>query len=222
MASKRRNPIRAILSRTRAKSKRVARTDKLALISKYQRVSDPTNSRAVDKLYAKYKRYPASIHKTISDKKTRENLKARGFFTTDKGAFIDSPRDVRRKKIPRTRFEVNQDGTVVFRNHKRRDYIIGFTKAERIAFAKDPEGFQKKKIAELERKYPALRGRKVVRLQWGAYQATKDFVPTHFLTRYGANWNTPVGKKMKDILTGFHIVVHYNPKGKKKNARRSR
>lgn len=225
MPSKRQKSVRGIISSTRTKSKShktLTHADKLAFISRYQPVPDATNKSAVTRQYKKLRRTPVHLEKKV-DKETRDRLKDRGFYTTKRGVVIDVPRDAKRKQIPHTKMSVAKDGTVIFRNHKRRDYIVGFTKKDKAEFAKDPNAFIKRKTEEMRAKYPTLGKRKLqVRLQWGAYQATKDFYPGYFTKRYG---HVPERdrKRVNDRLTGLHIVVHIPRKenrGKRKATRR--
>lgn len=171
---------------------------------------------------------PKHIERAVPDKSTRRTLARHGFRTTGKGVVIDGPRNRKREPIKGARVKVMSHGTVKTSVGQRRDFIYGFTAKEKREFAKDPGGFQKKKLTELERIFPSLRAarKKQVRLQWGAYQATKDFTPTYFSAKYFASISNEeirkVGKKHAtprlDKLTGLHIVIHV-PKKKGKRAK---
>lgn len=218
------------MSRSLSRRKRHrARTheQKLAFILKHQsRVADPTNTRQVERKYTELKRVPWHLeHK--ADKATREKLKARGFHVTKRGVIVDGPRNVRREPISGSKMEIQKDGTIKWSVKQRRDYIVGMTKKEKSEFAKDPSAFIEKKKRELQEKNPTLRRkRKIqVRLQWGAYQATKDFSPSLFTTRYPqfAKWLRSVRRDQRekaDRLVGLHFTVHV-PK-KRKTRRRKR
>ena len=147
-------------------------------------------------------------------------LQRHGFRTTKKGrgygVVVDGPRDARRRPIKGAKVEVLKGGVVKTSVKQRRDYVYGFTKNEKKAFARNPEAFTAKKLRELRELFPSLaRSRKPqVRLQWGAYQATKDFAPNYFTSRYFekfASHRPAKGKKRPkkiDTLTGLHIVIH--------------
>ena len=157
-------------------------------------------------------------------------LQEHGFRTTKKGrgygVVVDGPRDSRRRPIKGARVTVERGGVVKIAVKQRRDFVYGFTKREKKEFARDPESFTKKKLAELRKQFPTLaRSRKPqVRLQWGAYQATKDFAPSYFTSKYfekiaNPHRRPPKGKKRPkkiDTLTGLHIVIHIP---RKKNAK---
>jgi hypothetical protein len=217
MASKRRVTKQIIPSVAKSrKATGISHDEKLKVISKYKRVTDPTNKKSVAKQFAAVKSFPLHLQKK-ADKKQRAELKEHGFFTTEKGVIIDGPRSADRQPIKGTRFAIHKGGVVSFTNKKktakgeyiRRDYVAGFTAKEKKEFAKNPAAFMKKKEAELKKSLRGLMGKKKiqVRLQWGAYQATKDFHPAYFTKRYQ---ELPARdfKRVKDRLTGMHIVVH--------------
>lgn len=184
-------------------------------------------------------RIPPDARRPIPGKGTKRldnlrELQAHGFRTSyAKGktpaVIIDAPRDKRRQKIKGAKVEVLKGGIVKMSVKQRRDIIYGFTKKEKQEFAKDPDGFTKKKLRELSDILPSLRNKKKkqVRLQWGAYQGQKDFAPTYW-SKFGSgqyfNAQTPEMKrvkakgKLKDRLTGLHIVIHV-PKSKQKGKR---
>lgn len=189
---------------------------------------DPSSPRSVARQYyerfenphtRKYQsvssRVPRELERPAS-KKQREELRKHGFRTTTRGVIVDGPRDKRRNPIKGSRVKVMSGGVVQTSTGQRRDYIYGFTRKEKRAFAQDPEAFTKSKIAELMKRFPHLKWKKQVRLQWGAYQATKDFSPSYFTATYFAaispEEKRKVGKKRAkpraDKLTGLHIVVH--------------
>ena len=205
------------------KHRALSHVEKIRFIKRYEKVGDPTNERAISRRYNQLKRFPLHLaRKAPAD--TRDKLKARGFFVTKRGVFIDGPRDTRRKPIPGARMRINKDATVVWSVKQRRDYIVGLTKAERKEFAKNPGPFIEKKEKELRAKYPTIGKRKIqTRLQWGAYQATKDFSPNVFSSKYLMKW-LPREKEHKiDKLTGLHFVVHVpREKGKKHGKRKNR
>lgn len=155
--------------------------------------------------------------------RTAPAVKGKGF-----NVIIDGPRNKRREQIKGSRVSVLKGGVIKTSVGARRDFIYGFTKKEKKEFAKDPEAFTKKKMSELERIFPSLRQtkKKQVRLQWGAYEATKDFAPTHWLKMGSGqyfNAQTPEMKrkkatgKLRDRLTGLHIVIHIPKRSKAHN-----
>jgi hypothetical protein len=204
------------------KHRALPHVEKLSFIRKYESVSDPTNERAISRRYNQLKRFPLHLARG-APKETRVALKQRGFFVTKRGVFVDGPRDSRRKPIPGARMRITKDATIVWSVKQRRDYIVGLTKAERKEFAKDPKTFIASKEKELRAKYPSLGKRKIqTRLQWGAYQATKDFSPTVFSSKYLMKW-LPREKEHKiDKLTGLHFVIHVPRKKGKKHAKGKR
>lgn len=184
---------------------RISHADKLRFLSQYKRISDPSNRKSVDKQYRTYKKFPLYLQRSANESQRRE-LKKRGFFTTDKGVIIDGPRDARRKPIKGAKLSIQKDGTVKWSVKDRRDYIVGLTRKEKQEFAVNPNALIKRKLEELKRNNPTLaKSRNIqVRLQWGAYQATKDFHAAAFTKRYG---HEPE-KQIKDRLTGLHFVIH--------------
>lgn len=206
------------LSPSARKSRAPSHDQKLAFISKYERVPDPYNTRAVNRRYSTLRKFPLYLQRP-ANKSTREHLKERGFFVTQKGVIIDSPRDSKRKQIKGAVLDIQSDATIkwtVTRETKkqrtiRSDYIIGFTKKEKREFAANPNAFIEKKKAELKKTKAGLRGKRdsqiQVRLQWGAYQATKDFHQGYFTKRYSHLPERDL-KRVHDRLTGLHIVVH--------------
>lgn len=206
------------LSKAPRKSTRETLIRELAYISQYKRVADPTNARSVHKQYVALRKFPLHLQRP-ADKQTREQLKKRGFFTTEKGVIIDGPRDSKRKPIKGAKLDIQSDGTIswtVTRRTKRRittrkDYIVGFTAKEKKEFAANPNAFVKNKTDELKKNKKGLQGKgKIqVRLQWGAYQATKDFHQGYFM-KQSSGWQDRQHKKLHDRLTGLHIVIHTN------------
>lgn len=217
-------------TRQRSKSDSTAKTHeaKLRALSRVGIHADPTNPRSVARRYYDRferdkvdKRLPKDMLRSARGK-TLDEAKEHGFRVTKSAVVVDGPRDKRRKPIKGARVKVLRGGVVQTSVGQRRDIIYGFTRAERKAFAKDPDGFTESKVAELMARFPTLRRRKKqIRLQWGAYQATKDFAPSYFTARYFASVSPEerrkAGKKARpraDKLTGLHIVVHV-PKKKK-------
>jgi len=221
MAGKRHRTTSKSISQRRA-HRAPSHVDKLAFIKRYgQRPSDPTNERAVSRQYNKLKQYPFELERK-ADSKTRDALKARGFFTTKRGVIVDGPRDSRRHPIKGARLRINKDGTVIWSVKQRRDYVVGLTKAERREFAKNPEAVIARKEKEL-RKSVGARRKIQTRLQWGAYQATKDFSPRVFSAKYFAKWLPREQEHKMDKLTGLHFTVHVprqKTKGKRHGKRR--
>lgn len=177
-------------------------------------------------------RVPKELERPAT-KRQREELKAHGFRTTKRGVIVDGPRDKRREPIKGAKLQILKGGVIKTSVGQRRDFIYGFTKKEKREFAKDPAAFQKKKLAELRVMFPTLkRARKPqIRLQWGAYQATKDFAPSYFTAQYFAAVSPEeirkAGKRnarpRADKLTGLHIVVHVaKEKGKRRAKGRKR
>lgn len=209
----RRTPQAPSISRPR-RSRKITYDQKLAYISQYKRISDTSDKRSIDKLYRTYKKFPLYLQKS-ANKEQRAELKRRGFFTTDKGVIIDGPRDARRQPIKGAKFQILSDGVVKYSTKQRRDYIIGFTKAEKKEFAANPAAFVRQKEKEFRENHPNLkiRGSIQTRLQWGAYQATKDFTPSSFSNRYPYIESKVKGQAIQDRMTGLHIVVHVT-KGK--------
>jgi hypothetical protein len=222
-----------------SKSPRVTHEQKLRRLSKAGWRGDPFNKRAVARSYserfnsAKPNRFnrdkiPAELVRR-TDKKTRDDAKAHGFRTTSRGVVVDGPRNRKRDPIKGSRVEIHRGGVVTTRVGARRDFIYGFTRKEKRKFAKNPESFEKEILAKLRKRFPSLaKARKPQsRLQWGAYQATKDFAPSYFTAKYFASISPEetrkVGKKRAkpriDKLTGFHFVIHVT---KKKQTRKKK
>lgn len=207
MASKRQSGSSTIIRLAPRKRKPIPHDEKLRFLSQYGAISDPTNKKSVDQKYRTFKKFPLYLQRP-ADKKQREELKQRGFFVTGKGVIIDGPRNAKREPIKGAKFEVLHDGVVKWSYKDRRDYIVGFTAKDKKEFARDPDAFVKKKEAELRAHYPTLARKKFqTRLQWGAYQATKDFHPYYFTKRY-PGITERAGKAVRDRLTGLHIVIH--------------
>jgi hypothetical protein len=211
-------------TRKRQRSQAAPRVDhetKLKFVVKHYPQIDPDNTRAVSRRYRELIRFPLYLQRPVENKSTRDELKRRGFFVTEKGVIVDGPRNVHRQPIKGSRVRVSKNGTVVFSNKRRRDFIVGFTPAEKKEFAKDPDKFTKKKLDELRKSNPSLRRvkRPQVRLQWGAYQATKDFTANYFSKQYFAARRRTQEKKI-DKLTGLHIVIHI-PRERKTSAKKS-
>lgn len=153
-----------------------------------------------------------------------KTLKARGFITERNRVVVDGPRDRNRKKIKGARMRVAKDGTVSWRTKERTDYIVGLTPKEKKDFASssNPDSYIADVLKRLRAKHPGLRGKRVQRrLQWGAFQATKDYSPNYFTKTYFSKIS-PEDKRHNrktpriDKLTGFHFVVHTPAKKKTK------
>lgn len=230
MASKRHKTHKRIVSQPR-KHRALSHVEKLEFIRKREHVKDPTSTRSVSAQYNRLKNFPLHLRRRAT-KDQRVELKKHGFYTNSKGVIVDSPRNVQRKQIKGAKLDILKNGVIKWSVKQRRDYIIGFTKADKKEFARDPLAFQKKKLAELRKTNPSFKGLKrkpQVRLQWGAYQATKDFAPGAFpLTKTDKQLQRIyAGRPRKsdvDKLTGFHIVIHVPRKRKKgkKNVKRRR
>jgi hypothetical protein len=190
----------------------------MAFIRKHgERVSDPTNTRAVNRQYEILRRVPWHLERS-ANKQQREILKARGHRVTGKGVIVDGPKDLHGEKIPGSKISISKSGTVVWRVNGRRDFIVGLTKEEKREFVRDPDALVSRKWEELKREHPSIANvRKYqVRLQWGAYRSRKDF-SKHEFTRKGKSPSveqleriyTGKGRKHdEDKLTGLHFTVH--------------
>jgi hypothetical protein len=176
-------------------------------------------------------RIPKELERPATAKQ-REELKQHGFRTTKRGVIVDGPRDKRRQPIKGAKLEVLKGGVIKTSVKQRRDFIYGFTRQEKREFAKNPGAFEQKKMRELEKLFPSLKKarKKQIRLQWGAFQATKDFAPSYFTSKYFAAVSPEeirkVGKKKakprSDKLTGLHIVIHVPTKKAKRGKGRKR
>jgi hypothetical protein len=208
----------------------------LRFLSKRGKRPDPDNYKAVRRV-AQELRQREALEKNYShraSKEQRDVLKARGFHTTKRGVVIDGPRDSRRKKIAGAKMSIQKGGIVKWSVGQRRDFVYGFTKAEKKAYAKNPELFTKNILARLRKANPTLKAvrpsRIQTRLQWGAFQGTKDFAPSYFTKKYFESVSPEdesKGRKSKrlDKLTGLHFVVHVPAERKPKrggNAKRSK
>ena len=177
---------------------------------------------------------PGRISKDMEHRAPKEQravLKKHGFRVTKKGVVIDRPRDLYRRVIPGSRVRLMKGGWIKTTVGQRTDFIYGFTKKEKKEFAKNPAAMEKTILERLRKRFPTarrVRAKKIqTRLQWGAYQATKDFSPTYFTSRYFSSVSPEeirkVGKKRAqpraDKLTGFHFVVHV-PKASKARKRK--
>lgn len=220
MASKRQKTHKRIVSQPR-KHRALSHVEKLEFIRKREHVKDPTNTRSVSTQYNRLKNFPLHLRRRAT-KDQRIKLKKHGFYTNSKGVIVDSPRNVKREQIKGAKFSIQKNGIVKWSVKQRRDYIIGFTKKEKKQFALDPKSFIAKKLAELRKKNPSFKGLKrkpQVRLQWGAYQHTKDFSPTQFGTQYLSKHAPREKAPRLDKLTGLHIVIHVPRKKRKKRAK---
>lgn len=200
--------------------------EKLAFISQYKRVPDPTNKRSVSKQYKILRAFPLDLLKPASKAQQKE-LRKRGFFTTGKGVIVDGPRDSKRRPIKARRFTVLTNGEgVKWTVNGRRDYIIGLLPSERIQFAADPVAFLKAHRNMMQERYPDFRNARdvQVRLQWGAYQATKDFSPSFFFKGGGTleKEQRLMRQGKTDKLTGLHYVIHVSHKKRRKHGRKKK
>jgi hypothetical protein len=205
----------------------------LRLLSKRGVRVDPTNNRAIATKARELRQRDALVKnygKTV-DKKTAAKLKERGFMVEGRKVVIDVPRDRNRKKIRGAKMDVLKDGTVKYAVKQRRDYIVGMTKTERKAFAKNPELVTQQILKRLRDANPTLKkmrpSRIQTRLQWGAFQATKDYSPSYFTKHYFATISPEdrrEGRKNPrlDKLTGLHFVVHIPQKRKAKHGGKKR
>jgi len=160
-----------------------------------------------------------------ADAKQRAELKAHGYRTTSKGVAIDGPRDKRRDRISGARMDIEKKGVVKWSVGQRREYIVGFTAKEKKEFAKNPEAFTALKLQEVIARHPRtfkkIRRPPQVRLQWGAYGATKDFSVPQLIKSYkhfqreGA-WIPKKTREAKDRLVGLRIIIHIPKRRKKK------
>src|SRR5215831_476154 len=175
---RRKSPVASIAS-PRSKRK-LSHAERLQFISQYARVDDPTNRHAVEKQYKLYRKFPLYLQKSAT-KNQITDLKAHGFFTTHKGVIVDGPRDARRKPIPGVRFNILKAGVVSYSVKSRRDYIQGFTLEEKQRFAENYKKVVDEAEAAFRKKHRLSKKVDVqIRLQWGAYQATKDFSAGYF------------------------------------------
>lgn len=218
------------IKRARSLQRERRMVEDLRFLSKRGKRPDPTNYRAVTRA-ARELRNREALEENYSrrvPKRQRETLKARGFHTTKTAVVIDSPRDSRRRKIKGAKMDVLKDGTIKWTVGERRDFIYGMTKKEKKEFARDPELFTQKILKRLREKNPSLRkvkpSRIQKRLQWGAFQATKDFAPSYFTKQYFASISPEdetKGRRTKrlDKLTGLHFVIHIpKPRKQKRGA----
>lgn len=198
--------------------------ENLRYLSKRGVQVDPTNSKAITTKAREVRRREQLVEyygKKVTQKQARQ-LRERGFMVEGRKAVIDVPRDKHRKKIPGSKLQVLKDGTVKYTVKDRRDYVVGFTKAEKKRFAKEGPSVIAEVLKRLRKANPTLRGRRVqTRLQWGAFQATKDYSPHYFTGTYFASISPEdrrEGRKQPrlDKLTGLHFVVHVSPKRKTK------
>lgn len=208
----------------------------LRFLSKRGERPDPDNYKAVCRVAQELRQRDAleSHYSHRASKSQRETLKDRGFHTTKNSVVIDGPRDSHRKKISGAKMSIQKDGIVKWSVGQRRDYVYGFTSDEKKAFANDPALFTRNVLARLRKKNPTLKrvppSRIQTRLQWGAFQASKDFSPNYFTRNIKSAGASPEDKSGKgnekralDKLTGLHFVVHIPVKRKTKrrsNAKR--
>jgi len=202
-------------------SGRTSHADKLRALSRAGISVDPTDPRATARKYAAFKeqaraRIPRKIERRASASQLRE-LKEHGFRTTKHGVIVDSPRNKLRQQIPGAKTEVKSGGVIHQTVKHRHDYIYGFTRKEKKEFAKNPQHMESIIFERLRVRFPNLRKAKVqTRLQWGAYQATKDFSPSYFTAKYFSEISPEElrregktrARPRADKLTGLHFVVH--------------
>ena len=230
----RRQKTRPIVARERAPSKE-RHAENLRYLSRKGWKGDPTNKHAVAASAAEYrsrdtiaKRYGRKISSTEA-----RLLKRHGFDVKGDTLILDKPRVRGAERIKHHKFRdrlpaketISKEGIVKQSYKNRRDYIVGFDKAQRKRFAENPKGELDNILDTLKKRYKDVRGRrkKQVRLQWGAFESRKDFSPQQFIKfldtarkvaamlkkKYGSKVKTPLDK-----LTGVHIVVHVQKKRK--------
>jgi hypothetical protein len=194
---------------------------------------DPSNVRSVARQASELRRREA-LERNYTRKVTprqRDQLRERGFHVSKRGVVIDGPRDSRRKPIAGAKMNVLKDGTVKWTVGQRRDFVVGLSSKDKKAFAKDPELFTKEILRRLRETNPTLKkirpARIQKRLQWGAFQATKDFSPQHFTKQYfsmiAPEERTRGGKEKRlDKLTGLHFVIHIPKPSKARKRKRGK
>lgn len=216
MASRSRHKTKRIITAQRATRNAPSHVEKLRFVSRFKNV-DPTSKSAVSRAYSSLKKIE-HLHRPAT-KKQRQDLKRAGFHTTDKGVIIDGPRNVDRKPISGSKLEIQKDGIIKWSTKQRRDLTVGLSTKEKKIFVQNPKSYIQNLLEKLRKTHPSLKkaGDKIqVRLQWGAYQATKDFSPTQFTKAYPfllERRSTKAKSAVMDRLTGIHIVYH--TKGKK-------
>jgi hypothetical protein len=223
--------------RKKNSSKRTSNQQRKSAVTRAPGIAELVKRDVAKKIAAKRKaraytpRIPKELERPATARQ-RDELKKHGFRTTKKGVIVDGPRDKNRQPIKGAKLEVLKGGVIKTSVKQRRDFIYGFTRQEKREFAKNPGAFEAKKMKELESLFPSLKKakKKQIRLQWGAYQATKDFAPSYFTARYFAAVSPEevrkVGKKKAkpraDKLTGLHIVIHVPTKKAKRAKGRKR
>lgn len=172
------------------------------------------------------KREKLAYLKRFTSREQRDDLKRHGYTVNTTGVYLDQPRDKERKRIPGAKLEIQKGGIVKWSVGQRRDFIVGFTPKEKKEFAKNPEAFTAFKLQELIASHPQtfkkIRKPPNVRLQWGAYQAQKDFAPNYFAKIYPNFDKTRANKRTRearDRLVGLHVVIHI-PKKRKRTKRK--
>jgi hypothetical protein len=225
MAGKRHSNKRSLSRSSSQRRGALSHVEKLRFITQYKTPNDPTSKRAVDREYRALKKFPLYLQRS-ADAEQRHILKQRGFFVTGKGVIIDGPRDIHRNPIKGARWHISKEGVVTTAVKQRRDIIYGMTRKEKEEFAHDPQAFINNLLERLRAAHPSIpkKKRPQIRLQWGAYQATKDFSPQLFWLS-----QSPLGKKSRetkdytkkreaatDRLTGIHIVYHITKRRKRK------
>src|SRR3970282_87483 len=136
-------------------SKRQSHAEKLRELSRRGIEVDPTNKRSVSRKFRELKRIPAKLERG-ADSEQRAELKKHGFKTTSRGVVVDGPRNKRRELLSGAKFRVLKGRSVKTEYKQRRDFIIGFTKKEKQAFAQTPELFIQKKLRELRERIPTI------------------------------------------------------------------
>ena len=220
--------------RHRKDSSKPSHADKIRELERRGIRVDKSNEKAIARKYAaaKRERLPSSMLAKIPGKKNKQEeiakeLRQHGFRTTDTKVLVDRPRNRKREIVRGSRLKIHRGGVVSMRVKERADYVYGFTAKEKKQFAQNPELLISEITKRLRKSFPLLKARKVqVRLQWGAYQATKDFAPTYFTSKYFAAISPEDKRRDKkkakprlDKLTGVHFVVHV-PKKRKKGKRK--
>jgi len=184
----------------------------------------PEQKKAVTRAWRKFRNYRNTHHIATSNKTIRDRLKAAGFVTTDKGAFIDKPRDSDGKIIKGSRLRVSKSGIVVEKTGQRITHIIGIPAKDRKRFANDPCGY----IHEHHPRYGKRLKQKgtVAALQWGAFASTKPMRSEEDICKSIFNYlhdaEGELRKERLHNLNGLRIIEHGQVKAKKKRATKKR
>jgi len=194
--------------------------------------------RLLTRKYNHYKRFTGIRHIELN-KKTRNDLKSRGYAVTGKGVFIDDIRDGVGNKIQGSNVRLLNNGIIKVsigkkgkRAATRIDYIYSFNKKEKEQFVKTPEQF----IINLINSIPILKknfsiktlrnkaARQHIRFQIGAYgthSALTLDVLEFYLKEKAGNEAT---RGFFDVITGLRFVkfTPVKPPIKKKSKKKSK